>query len=108
MLIRVPDEARTSAFVTGVVLDTDGEPCRQALISVFQSNPRSRYDFDAYNSFHLVSQETGGFKVGPLPAGVYRIEVQGKGYMPLKLELEERQVFPNSILDLGTLRLVGR
>ena len=73
-----------------------------------KSNPRSRYDFDAYNSFHLVSQETGGFKVGPLPAGVYRIEVQGKGYMPLKLELEERQVFPNSILDLGTLRLVGR
>jgi RNA polymerase sigma factor (sigma-70 family) len=105
-LIRVPDEARATGFVAGVVLDTDGEPCREALVSMFQSNSRSAYDFDAYNSFHLASQETGGFKVGPLPAGLYRLEVQGKGRKPLVLE--EREILANSILDLGTLRLVSR
>ena len=35
-LIIVPDEARATGFVTGVVLDADGEHCKQAMVSLFQ------------------------------------------------------------------------
>jgi hypothetical protein len=101
--IVVPDEARATAFVTGLVLDASGEPCRAVLLSMFQSNSRQAYDLDAYNNFHLLSQETGAFKLGPLPPGRYRLEVQAMGRRPI--DLGERELFPHTVLDLGSFRL---
>jgi hypothetical protein len=81
VVVEVEKESLSSAFLLGTVLAPAGDPAGGAKVICFSGLAGYRVDF--------ADKETGEIKVGPLPPGHYRLEVQAQGYPPLGLEIEE-------------------
>jgi len=95
--IRVGEHAEPSAFLIGRVLDPGGRPLGDAGIRALQTQGGS---FLLHTRTDAV---TGKFRLGPLPAGEYRITVQANGQSDL--EARPQTLAQGAEVDLGDLRL---
>lgn len=67
LLVRVPDAAIPRSTIVGRLLDTDGRPPEKARVSCSAAGMRGKPSAN-------VNAATGEFRIGPLPAGTYRVQ----------------------------------
>jgi hypothetical protein len=97
-IIRVHDSLRPTAFVVGVVLDSSGEPVSGASIS-------ARRKADEPAPIQLSETSSGRFKLGPIPPGLYVVDVSARGYAGVSIG--PRAIEPRETWDLGQIRLTA-
>jgi len=97
--LRVPDEARAHAYVTGSVVDADGRPVAPARVILWQEG-----NLAAGGHGRSTSESSGAFRIGPVPAGRYVVEVAATGH-PTHLFETRSSVGSRETLDLGVLQL---
>jgi hypothetical protein len=97
LTIHFPDARRPTAYFKGTIETPEGDPpgtyATQVLVSWPQTSPHVAH----------ADADTGEFLVGPLPAGTFEVKVWSKDFP--QLELGERTVAPNEVVDLGVVRL---
>jgi len=81
VVVEVEREALSSASVAGKVLDPAGSPAGGARVLCFSAIAGYRTQF--------ADKKTGEFRVGPVPPGGYRIEVQVQGYPALEVGVHD-------------------
>lgn len=64
-----------NSWVSLLVANTRGDTLRRATVTI-----RSRRDKSSFATARPVADSTGRFRVGPLAAGEYRLDVQVDGY----------------------------
>jgi len=96
--IVVGKDALPSAWVAGELVDPEGHPVGGAAVSV-------RFLETGFAPTHRTHEETGGFRVGPLPPGAYAIELKADGWPPIKLG--DRTLSAGEELELGRLELTA-
>src|SRR5262249_32638566 len=108
LVLRVHTSDRPAAFFTGAVVDEQGLPIEGARIEPVKQ-PVSSF---AVASPHALSEaRTGAFKVGPLPAGTYRLNVSARGFaaaelFPLEIaKVEARDVGTVTLHHAGSVRI---
>src|SRR5207247_1130133 len=97
IVIRIPDDARATAYVVGVVVGPDGLAV-PAQISMARAS-------DGGAPITHPDPKTGAFKCGPVPPGEYYLNVRAEGYphwQRSSMTLERDRTF-----DLGTIRLAA-
>ena len=95
IMFRVEAQPERSAHILGTVVDPDGQPVRNAQISLhYSSTNLTPYPTEA---------GTGRFAIGPLRPGKYRLSMRAAGYP--WLQLQERELLANKTLDLGMIHL---
>jgi len=87
----------SSAFLEGKVLLAPGSPARGAELICYSRLSGYRTAF--------ADGESGGFRIGPLPPGGYRLEVQFPGASTTEVEVEALE--PDERRDLGRLWASG-
>ncbi len=68
LVITVRDADRSRSFITGTIVDPDGRRVRGARIQCYRPDPPA--------GLRAKSGFFGGFRVGPVPAGTYRLGAQ--------------------------------
>jgi hypothetical protein len=89
--VRIERTALASAYLLGRVLDVRGDPYARAKVICYSSLGGYR----VYSS----GQDGGAFRLGPLPAGRYAVEIQAAGHQPIAIG--EHEVEPGEERDLG-------
>jgi RNA polymerase sigma-70 factor (ECF subfamily) len=95
--IQVGEEARPSAFLLGEVLDASDRPLSDAEISAHRKMGGTAFQNTRTDSV------TGAFRLGPLPPGIYRVEIRAGGQS--KFTTSPYALKEGQELDLGSLRL---
>lgn len=67
LLVRVPDAAIPRSTLVGRLLDTDGRPAEKASVSCSAAGLHAKPSAE-------VNAATGEFRIGPVPAGTYRVQ----------------------------------
>lgn len=88
---------RASAYVEGIVLGPDERPLERARILAWPEGINHGTDADAD-----ADASTGRFSIGPLRAGRYRLQFEGRGAGRLDRECE---LVVDQRLDLGAIQL---
>jgi hypothetical protein len=96
-LIRVPDEARPSSFITGAVVDSEERPIGGATVAVAG---RTNYP----GTWPTSEEATGRFKVGPVPPGEYMVMISARGFPDW--QLADLTVRARETRDLGYVRML--
>jgi len=87
--------ARSSAYLTGTVLDVAGKPVEEARVKILSGILGVKY--------LSTEKGAGSFHLGPVPPGPYRVEVDTKGLRPVTTD--EREVKREDTLDFGPIWL---
>jgi len=97
VVIAVPDSARKTASLVGVVVDAEGKPVANARVSLGRKG-----DFMTYGA---VNDANGAFRFAHLPGGAnYAVRVEKDGFPALERVVEP--LAPGRVTDLGALKLV--
>jgi RNA polymerase sigma-70 factor (ECF subfamily) len=99
LLIRVRDSDAPRSFVHGVVADEDGAPIGDAELVLF----RVPFHQSASATVEQSDRATGVFRMGPLPAGEYRITVRSPGFVTREVPAEN--IARSQDFDYGVLRM---
>lgn len=95
IVLRVPDAAIPSVYITGRVLDVDGSPAGGAMIIPWRGNGTSPIEHP--------DPTTGDFLLGPYPPGEWSLALRADGVAMQRLG--PRALAPKERWDVGTVRL---
>jgi hypothetical protein len=96
--IRIPESARPSATISGRILDVGGATLIAAAVVVSRAE-----DPALVQTSGLSRAPDGAFRLGPIPAGSYVVEVGSKS--GAKHLIDECTLEPDDEIDLGDRRL---
>ncbi|MBK8975911.1 MAG: carboxypeptidase regulatory-like domain-containing protein [Planctomycetes bacterium] len=78
LLIRIPDDARATAFVTGLVVDGADRPALAGMHLSMQGATVARAWFGRATDSPDADRDTGRFRLGPMPPGRYTLWVSSE------------------------------
>jgi RNA polymerase sigma-70 factor (ECF subfamily) len=99
LVVHVRAEDSPSAFVRGVIADENGKPVADANITLSMVP----VVFSSSVSGVMSDTGTGAFKIGPVPAGTYRLGIAARGRV--RPDLGARNLHKDEDVDLGVIRL---
>lgn len=98
LVLRTAWHAVGATFLAGRVMGTDGGRVTVARIKLY---PKEGGGWD-HDHESVIDDAEGRFRIGPLPAAEYRIDVSGAGHTALSLQ---RKLDAGQTLDLGPILL---
>lgn len=96
VVIRLTEDLRPTCYIQGSVVAPDGEPVGGAQLSCFREGQGGA-------PIELSQERTGAFTFGPMPPGVYTLNVDAKGHPVWRSEKHELKV--EETWDLGAIVL---